>query len=91
MDSDAEHNGLEQDGLLYSRKKKNEYTTQSRWRLTAKALALLNACIATLLVVLGILSWRNENCVPGAPPPWCKNIYSYFLMIDIFVASTGTY
>ncbi|KAN0072216.1 protein of unknown function (DUF3328) domain containing protein [Elaphomyces granulatus] len=70
IDSDAEHNGLEQDGLLYSRKKKNEYTTQSRWRLTVKALALLNACSATLFIVLAILSWRNENCVPGAPPPW---------------------
>ena len=77
MDSDSEHNELEQDGLLRSRKKKRGYSIQSRWRPTAKALTLLNACFATLFIFLSISSWRNKNCLPGAPPPWCKNIFQY--------------
>jgi len=70
MDSDSEHNELEQDGLLHPRKKKKESSIQSRWHLTAKALTLLNACFVILFIVLGISSWRSENCLPGAPPPW---------------------
>lgn len=86
MDSDSEHNELEQDGLLRSRRKERGYPIQSRWRFTAKALTLLNACFATLFIVLSISSWRNKNCLPGAPPPWCKNKFLCFSMIVIFAA-----